>query len=105
MGDRGLPRTLSGVRTLIIGSGAREHAIAHSLGLDPAVTEVVVAPGNGGIAQDFPTRQVNAEDPEAVVVLARDLRPDLVVVGPEAPLVARVADAQPLVRGDGLSAF
>ena len=64
-----------------------------SLLRDPHVSEVHAAPGNAGIAQDVPVHPVNTQDPEAVVALARDLAVDLVVVGPEAPLVAGVADA------------
>ena len=64
-----------------------------SLLRDPHVSEVHAAPGNAGIAQDVPVHPLNAQDPEAVVALARDLTADLVVVGPEAPLVAGVADA------------
>lgn len=64
-----------------------------SLLRDPHVSEVHAAPGNAGIAQDVPVHPLNAQDPEAVVALARDLAADLVVVGPEAPLVAGVADA------------
>ena len=60
---------------------------------DPHVSEVHAAPGNAGIAQDVPVHPLNAQDPEAVVALARDLAADLVVVGPEAPLVAGAADA------------
>ena len=64
-----------------------------SLLRDPHVSEVHAAPGNAGIAQDVPVHPLNAQDPEAVVALARDLAADLVVVGPEAPLVAGAADA------------
>ncbi|MGO1320572.1 MAG: phosphoribosylamine--glycine ligase [Galactobacter sp.] len=60
---------------------------------DPSVTEVHAAPGNAGIARDVPVHQVNASDPAAVTALAQELKSDLVVVGPEAPLAAGVSDA------------
>lgn len=77
----------------MVGPGGREHAIIKSLLTDPKVGEVHSAPGNAGIARDVPVHAVNAQDPRAVTELARELRPDLVVVGPEAPLVAGVGDA------------
>lgn len=77
----------------MVGPGGREHAMITSLLRDPHVSEVHSAPGNQGIAQDVPVHPLNAQDPEAVVALARELDADLVVVGPEAPLVAGVADA------------
>ena len=77
----------------MVGPGGREHAIIKSLLMDPKVGEVHSAPGNAGIARDVPVHAVNAQDPQAVTELARELRADLVVVGPEAPLVAGVGDA------------
>ncbi|GAA4688444.1 phosphoribosylamine--glycine ligase [Kocuria gwangalliensis] len=77
----------------MVGPGGREHAIIKSLLTDPKVGEVHSAPGNAGIARDVPVHAVNAQDPRAVTELARELRADLVVVGPEAPLVAGVGDA------------
>lgn len=77
----------------MVGPGGREHAIIKSLLTDPKVGEVHSAPGNAGIARDVPVHAVNAQDPRAVIELARELRADLVVVGPEAPLVAGVGDA------------
>ncbi|CAM5334997.1 phosphoribosylamine--glycine ligase [Corynebacterium variabile] len=91
------------MRTLVIGNGAREHALAYSLSLDPSVTEVHVAPGNpgiGGVATLHPG--IRGEDAAAVVALARELTPDLVVIGPEIPLVAGVADA---LRAEGFAVF
>ena len=73
-----------------------------SLLRDPHVHEVHAAPGNAGIAQDVRVHPLNAQDPEAVVALARQLAVDLVVVGPEAPLVAGVADA---LREAGIPVF
>jgi phosphoribosylamine--glycine ligase len=79
------------VRILIIGSGGREHAIARHLAADGA--ELHAAPGNPGIALLAQTHEVVATDPTDVTSLASRLQADLVVVGPEAPLVAGVADA------------
>ncbi|MDO4918259.1 phosphoribosylamine--glycine ligase [Kocuria sp.] len=81
------------MKVLVVGPGGREHAMITSLLRDPDVDEVHAAPGNAGIAQDVPVHPLNAQDPDAVVALARELGSDLVVVGPEAPLVAGVADA------------
>ncbi len=86
----------------MVGPGGREHAIIKSLLADPKVSEVHAAPGNAGIAQDVPVHAVNAQDPEAVTELARQLHADLVVVGPEAPLVAGVGDA---LRAAGFPVF
>jgi len=80
-------------KVLVLGSGAREHAIVHALARSPRKPKLVCAPGNVGIAQDAQTRPVDLADPGAVLGAARDIAPDLVVVGPEAPLVAGVVDA------------
>jgi phosphoribosylamine--glycine ligase len=80
-------------RVLVIGSGGREHALAWGLMRSPDVDELFCAPGNPGIAAFGECRPVVATDPAAVVALANELRPDLVVVGPEEPLVAGVVDA------------
>lgn len=92
-GWRRLPSIV--VRTLIIGSGAREHALVRSLLADPGVREVVVAGGNAGIAEVAETISLPADlsVEKAVGELGARLRPDLVVVGPEVPLVAGAADA------------
>lgn len=90
------------MKILVIGGGAREHAIARSLRHDPAVTDLTVAPGNPGIAQVAMIREVDALDPAAVAALAVSLGVDLVVVGPEAPLVAGVADP---LRAAGIPVF
>ncbi|MFG3012173.1 phosphoribosylamine--glycine ligase [Streptomyces cinerochromogenes] len=90
------------MKVLVIGSGAREHALCRSLSLDPDVTALHCAPGNAGIAEVAELHQVDALDGKAVAELAVGLRADLVVVGPEAPLVAGVADA---VRAAGIPVF
>lgn len=82
---------LGKVLILVIGQGAREHAITHTLLQDPNV-EVICAPGNPGIAQIAKIAAVDINDIPAVVELAKKHKPDLVVIGPEAPLVAGVAD-------------
>lgn len=93
---------LAGVKVLVIGSGAREHALCRSLSLDPDVTALHCAPGNAGIAEVAELHPVDALDGVAVARLAGELAADLVVVGPEAPLVAGVADA---VRAAGIPCF
>jgi phosphoribosylamine---glycine ligase len=90
------------VKTLLIGSGGREHALALALSRDPDVTQVHAAPGNPGIAQVATVHDVDPTDGEGVADLAARLQTDLVVIGPEAPLVAGVADA---VRARGLACF
>jgi phosphoribosylamine--glycine ligase len=90
------------VRVLVIGSGAREHALCLALAADPSVTALVCAPGNAGTVAIAEQRGVDPLDPAAVAALARDVAADLVVVGPEAPLVAGVADA---VRAAGIACF
>jgi len=90
------------VRVLLIGSGGREHALAVGLAADPAVETIIAAPGNPGIAQVAELREVTATDPAAVAALAVEVGADLVIVGPEAPLVAGVADA---VRAKGIACF
>jgi len=93
---------LAGVKVLVIGSGAREHALCRSMSLDPDVTALHCAPGNAGIAEVAELHPVDALDGAAVARLAGELAADLVVVGPEAPLVAGVADA---VRAAGIPCF
>ncbi|MGQ4532673.1 phosphoribosylamine--glycine ligase [Dermabacteraceae bacterium P13138] len=81
------------MKILVIGSGGREHALVARLARDPQAHVLHSAPGNPGIAEQAETHPVNANDPAAVCALARTLGVDLVVIGPEAPLVAGVADA------------
>jgi phosphoribosylamine---glycine ligase len=90
------------VRVLVIGSGGREHAIVRALSLDPAVSDLHAAPGNPGIATLAQLHEVRPDDPADVTRLARQVTADLVVIGPEAPLVAGVADA---VREAGIAVF
>lgn len=90
------------VKTLVIGTGGREHALALSLSRDAQVEEVHAAPGNPGIAAFAPVHDVDPMDGAAVADLATRLGVDLVIVGPEAPLVAGVADA---VRAVGIACF
>ncbi|MGA5420996.1 phosphoribosylamine--glycine ligase [Streptomyces lavendulocolor] len=90
------------MKVLVIGGGAREHALCRSLSLDPDVTALHCAPGNAGIAEVAELHPVDALDGAAVARLATGLEADLVVVGPEAPLVAGVADA---VRAAGIPCF
>ena len=83
------------MRILVLGSGAREHALVLSLFHDPAVDDIHVAPGNVGMKPlaTLHSEVTRIDDPDTVVALARDIAADLVVIGPEIPLVAGVADA------------
>jgi phosphoribosylamine---glycine ligase len=90
------------VRVLVIGSGAREHALLLALRQDPEVEELAVAPGNAGTAIIADQYDVDVTSGEAVAQLARRIRADLVVIGPEVPLVLGVADA---VRAAGIACF
>ncbi len=90
------------MKVLVVGSGAREHALVDGLLADDTVTEVVAAPGNAGIAARVRVVPVDVLDGAAVADLAVAEGADLVVIGPEAPLVAGVADA---VRARGIACF
>jgi phosphoribosylamine--glycine ligase len=90
------------VKVLVIGTGGREHALALSLSRDPSVEEVHAAPGNPGIAAIATLHDVDQLDGDSVATLAEKIGADLVVIGPEAPLVNGVADA---VRERGISCF
>lgn len=90
------------MRVLVIGSGAREHALCVALQSDPVVTALACAPGNAGTAAIAEARALDVADPVAVAALAVDWTADLVVVGPEVPLVAGAADA---VRDAGIACF
>jgi len=85
-----------------VGGGGREHALAWSLAKSPLVDELVAAPGNPGIAEVADLRAVAATDVAGIVGVAKEVRPGLVVVGPEAPLVAGLADA---LRAEGIPVF
>jgi phosphoribosylamine---glycine ligase len=80
------------MRILVLGSGAREHALCWRFALDPDVTHVICAPGNAGMGITVELAAVNPADPEAALALATSLSADLTVVGPEAPLAAGIAD-------------
>jgi len=88
------------VKVLVVGSGAREHALARALSRDPQVTRLVVAPGNAGTTDAADSLELDPMDGAAVAATAAGF--DLVVIGPEAPLVAGVADA---VRDAGVPVF
>lgn len=90
------------MKVLVIGSGAREHALLAALRKDPAVNYLAVAPGNAGTAAIAEQFDVDAASPQDVTALAERLNADLVVIGPEGPLVSGVADA---VRAAGIACF
>jgi phosphoribosylamine--glycine ligase len=90
------------VRVLLLGSGGREHALARALASDSAVADLHAAPGNPGIGQVAELHDIAPADPAQVTGLAARLAADLVVIGPEAPLMAGVADA---LRAAGFRCF
>ncbi|MEH0970085.1 phosphoribosylamine--glycine ligase [Micromonospora sp. CPCC 205546] len=90
------------MRVLLLGGGGREHALALGLAGDPSVEQLIAAPGNPGIAPLASLRSVDPCDPAGVAALAVETGVDLMVIGPEAPLVAGVADA---VRAKGIPVF
>ncbi|GAA0489632.1 phosphoribosylamine--glycine ligase [Microbacterium aurantiacum] len=90
------------MRILVLGSGAREHAIVLALRGEDVAHEIYAAPGNAGIARDAEIVALDANDPVAVTAFANERHVDLVVIGPEAPLVAGVADA---LRERGIPVF
>ncbi len=90
------------MKVLLVGSGGREHALAWKLAQAPGLTGLHAAPGNPGIAALGDCHPVRADDAEALLGLARSLDADLAVIGPEAPLVAGVADA---LRKNGIAVF
>lgn len=90
------------MKILVIGSGGREHALCWRLARSESTKELHCAPGNPGIAKIADCHDVGAEDIAGLVKLAQTLKPDLVVVGPEAPLVAGLADE---MRAAGFATF
>src|SRR5688572_19148916 len=80
-------------RVLVVGSGGREHALAETLARSPSKVEVLAAPGNAGIAEVAACHNVSATNVAELASLAESKAVDLVVVGPEAPLVVGLADA------------
>lgn len=90
------------MRVLVIGSGGREHALLIGLAKDPSVTELHVAPGNAGTSALATNHDVDVASADAVLALARRVDADLVVIGPEVPLVLGVADA---LRAAGIATF
>jgi phosphoribosylamine--glycine ligase len=90
------------VQVVVVGSGAREHALAWRLAQSPGLTELHAAPGNPGIAALGRCHPVRPEDAEGLLSLAVTIGADLVVVGPEGPLVAGVADE---LRRNGIPVF
>jgi phosphoribosylamine--glycine ligase len=81
------------LRVLVVGAGAREHAIVHALLRSPQEPQLICAPGNAGIAEEVRTLDIAADDVAGLVAAAKSEAVDLVMVGPEAPLVAGLADA------------
>jgi phosphoribosylamine---glycine ligase len=90
------------VKVLVVGSGGREHALAWKIAQSPELEELHAAPGNPGIARLGRCHPLRADDAEALLDLCREADIDLVVVGPEAPLVAGVAD---VLRSSGVAVF
>lgn len=90
------------MRALVVGTGAREHALAWALARSPEVEEVLAAPGNPGIEAIGRCVEIDVSDPAAIASLADDVDADLTVVGPEAPLVAGAVDA---LEARGRAAF
>ncbi|MEP7065439.1 MAG: phosphoribosylamine--glycine ligase [Gemmatimonadota bacterium] len=90
------------MKALIVGGGGREHALAWKLSTDQPSLEIIAAPGNPGIATLGRVVPVSADDVPGIVTLATRERPDLVVIGPEAPLAAGLADA---LRAAGIAVF
>ena len=90
------------LKILVLGSGGREHTLAKICAQSPLVSDVLVAPGNGGMDEEFTTRPLSVEDNDAIVNLAQQEAIDLVVVGPEVPLCNGVVDA---LESVGIAAY
>ncbi len=97
-----MTETTKTIDILLLGSGAREHALAKKLAESPRCGTLYIAPGNGGTLQEGVNVALAEDEPEAVAAFAREEGIGLVVIGPEAPLVAGVADA---VRAAGIACF
>ncbi|MBI4901596.1 MAG: phosphoribosylamine--glycine ligase [Actinobacteria bacterium] len=93
---------MTDLTVLVVGSGGREHALALAIAADPGVAALHVAPGNPGTWHSWPSHALDQLDGAAVAALATEIGAALVVIGPEAPLVAGVADA---VRAAGIACF
>src|SRR6202167_4455822 len=90
------------MRILVVGSGGREHALAWAIAASPLVDRVYCAPGNAGIAEDAECVPIGAMDAAGITGFCKQAAIDLVVVGPEAPLVAGLVDA---LEAEGIAAF
>ncbi len=90
------------MKVLLIGSGGREHALAAALNADPQLEELHVAPGNPGISSISKCHEINTDDNNTVIELAKSLKIDLLIVGPEKPLANGLADAS---RAAGIPCF
>ncbi len=90
------------MKLLVLGGGGREHALVWKLAQSPLVTKIICAPGNPGIAEIAECLAVTMSDPAEVTAIAKARAIDLVIIGPEAPLVAGVADA---LRAAGIDVF
>lgn len=90
------------MRVLLIGSGGREHALAWKLSASPSLTKLYCAPGNPGIATVAELVDIGVDDHQALIAFAKDKKIDLLVVGPEAPLVAGLSDE---MRAEGIRVF
>src|SRR5690606_33966093 len=90
------------MKVLLIGSGGREHALAWKLAASPLLEKLYCAPGNPGIAEAAELVDISVDDHKALIAFAKDEKIDLVVVGPEAPLVAGLSDE---MRSEGIRVF